>query len=59
MTFLSIAFVAFLAVSTSAFYLTPARFKGYVLLASSYGFYATWSVRYTALLAAITLIVYI
>jgi alginate O-acetyltransferase complex protein AlgI len=58
-TFLSLAFVAFLAMATSAFYLTPVRFKGYVLLASSYGFYATWSVRYTALLAIITVIVYV
>lgn len=59
MTFESLAFVAFLAVSASAFWLAPTRFKGHVLLASSYAFYATWSVRHAALLAALTGLAYL
>jgi D-alanyl-lipoteichoic acid acyltransferase DltB (MBOAT superfamily) len=58
MTFESLAFVLFLAIAATAFWLVPARFKGHALLAASYAFYATWSLTYAALLIVLTVMVY-
>jgi len=59
MTFESLAFVAFLSGAVTAFRLAPGRFKGHVLLASSYAFYATWSLTYAALLLVLTVSVHV
>jgi alginate O-acetyltransferase complex protein AlgI len=58
MTFESLAFVAFFAAAAGAFWVAPDRLKGLVLLTASYAFYATWNLRYTALLVVVTVLAY-
>jgi D-alanyl-lipoteichoic acid acyltransferase DltB (MBOAT superfamily) len=55
MSFLSIAFAAWVAVTVIAFHLLPARFRPSVLLISSLAFYATHGLGYLALLVTLTL----
>ena len=58
MSFLSLPFVLFVAVTVGAFQLSPVRFRGHVLLGASYAFYATRSPSYAVLLFVVTLAVY-
>jgi D-alanyl-lipoteichoic acid acyltransferase DltB (MBOAT superfamily) len=58
MSFLSLPFVLFVAVTMGAFQLSPARFRAHVLLGASYLFYATRSPSYAVLLFVVTLVVY-
>jgi alginate O-acetyltransferase complex protein AlgI len=56
--FQTFAYAAFLAAVVALFYALPPRWRRYELLVASYGFYATWSVPYVAVLAALTLLDY-
>lgn len=55
MSFLSIAFVLFVAVTLIAFHSAPVRFKAHVLLAASLAFYATHGPGYLVLLVTVAL----
>jgi alginate O-acetyltransferase complex protein AlgI len=57
-SFLSIAFAAFLACGLVIFYLAPLRHRPGVLLALSLAYYCTWSVWPTILLLGVAAIVY-
>ena len=59
MNFTSIDFLLFLAVVFPAFFLTPPRFRNYVILAASCFFYGFWSVKYLFLLLAVMAVDYI
>lgn len=58
MNFTSLPFLLALAVAVPVTYFIPARFKCAYLLALSYFFYATWSVGYAFLLAAVSVFTY-
>ena len=59
MNFTSIDFLLFLAVVFPAFFLTPQRFRNYVILAASCFFYGYWSIKYLFLLLAVMAVDYI
>jgi alginate O-acetyltransferase complex protein AlgI len=52
--FNSLEFVAFLVVVAGAYPLCPAAWRRWYLLAASYAFYCTWSVRFAAVLLVTT-----
>ncbi len=54
MSFLSIAFAAFVTITVVAFHVAPARARPTILLAASIAFYATHGLAYLALLCAAT-----
>ncbi len=55
MSFLSLAFAIFAAITVATFHVVPARFRAPVLFAASLGFYALHGVGYFILLVAVTL----
>jgi alginate O-acetyltransferase complex protein AlgI len=57
-SFLSIAFVVFVAITFIAFHLAPARSRPQVLLATSLAFYATHGLGYLILLVTVALSTY-
>jgi len=58
MLFNTIQFFIFLPVVLALFYLSPQRFRRYILLAASYFFYACWNPKFIALLLTLTAIDY-
>ena len=59
MDFFSLEFFAFSLAVLVLFYLTPARFRWFILLAASYFFYATFKASYLALIIFSTLTAYL
>jgi alginate O-acetyltransferase complex protein AlgI len=59
MLFNTFSFAIFFAVVCPVYFLLPTRFQHIFLLAASYYFYMCWSVRYIAVIIAITLIDYV
>lgn len=59
MNFVTVQFVAFLAVTWLLFVLLPGRFRWPLLLLASYVFYATWSIPFVAVILLTTSIDYI
>lgn len=55
----SLPFAGFCALLLLAARLTPAGWRNALLLAASYGFYATWSAAFVALLAGVTAVNYL
>jgi D-alanyl-lipoteichoic acid acyltransferase DltB (MBOAT superfamily) len=58
MLFNTVGFFLFLAVTLALFYASPPRIRKYILLAASYYFYASWNVKFLALLLTLTVIDY-
>jgi D-alanyl-lipoteichoic acid acyltransferase DltB (MBOAT superfamily) len=58
MLFNTTQFFIFLPVVLALFYLSPQRFRRYILLAASYFFYACWNPKFIALLLTLTAIDY-
>lgn len=58
MTFFSLKFFLFLLLVFVLYYIIPSKYRYIWLLASSYFFYASWSVKYAAVLCSITFISY-
>ena len=58
MIFSSIDFLLFFLALITALWLAPKRYHSWVLLISSYGFYAVWDVRFTLLLMFVSLVGY-
>jgi len=58
MLFNTVEFFVFLAAVLALFYLSPRKFRRYILLAASYVFYATWNYKFIALLLVLTAIDY-
>ena len=58
MLFSSMQFFAFLPIILAAFWLTPGRFRKWILLAGSYYFYASWNIKFVPLLLSLTAIDY-
>ncbi len=56
MLFNSLTFLLFLPCALAAYHLCPRRFRGGVLLAASYVFYAGWDVRFLSLVIVSTLL---
>ncbi|MFZ0625183.1 MAG: MBOAT family protein [Acidimicrobiia bacterium] len=56
MSFNSLVFGIFLAGVVGAYWLVPARFRTYLLLAASYLFYSWWDVRFLSLIVVSTLV---
>ncbi|MGA7097456.1 MAG: MBOAT family protein [Acidimicrobiia bacterium] len=56
MSFNSLVFGVFLAGVVVAYWLIPARFRTYLLLAASYLFYSWWDVRFLSLIVVSTLV---
>lgn len=59
MNFTSLDFLLFLAVVFPAFFLTPQRFRNYIILAASCYFYGYWSIKYLLLLLTVMAIDYV
>ena len=59
MDFYSLGFFAFSLIVLVLFFLTPARFRWFILLAASYFFYATFSAAYLAIIVFCTLTAYL
>lgn len=59
MTFFSIKFFLFLLLVFIVYYIIPAKYRYIWLLTASYFFYASWSVKYAAVLCCITIISYL
>lgn len=59
MLFNSVHFVLFFPVVCALYFLLPARFRWFFLLAASYYFYMCWEAKYGILLATSTLIDYV
>jgi D-alanyl-lipoteichoic acid acyltransferase DltB (MBOAT superfamily) len=58
MSFHSLEYALFLPLALAAYFLTPARFRWVVLLASSLFFYASWRIEFVALLVFSTTVDY-
>jgi D-alanyl-lipoteichoic acid acyltransferase DltB (MBOAT superfamily) len=58
MLFNTTQFFIFLPVVLALFYMSPQRFRRYILLAASYFFYACWNYKFIALLLTLTAIDY-
>src|SRR5258708_39387989 len=58
MLFNTAQFFLFLAVVLAAFYTAPRGARKYILLAASYFFYASWNLKFIALLLTLTAIDY-
>ena len=58
MLFNTPTFFVFLAVVLALFYASPRGMRKYILLAASYYFYASWNVKFIALLLTLTVIDY-
>jgi len=59
MSFVSIEFLFFLACIWGIYYIVPQKYRYIVLAVASYGFYLSWSFKYTILLLVMTVITYI
>lgn len=59
MLFNSISFALFLPIVFVLFWLLPHRYQWLVLLAASYYFYMSWSVKYVTLILIVTIVSYI
>ncbi|MBR6380594.1 MAG: MBOAT family protein, partial [Lachnospiraceae bacterium] len=59
MVFNSLTFLIFLPAVLAGYYLLPRRARTFWLLAASYVFYASWNVKYTALILISTGITYL
>jgi alginate O-acetyltransferase complex protein AlgI len=58
-SFNSLVFAIFLVVTVGAYWLIPARYRTYLLLAASYLFYSWWDVRFLSLIVVSTLVDYV
>src|SRR5689334_18661161 len=58
MLFNTAGFFVFLIVVLALFYASPRALRKYILLAASYYFYASWNVKFIALLLTLTVIDY-
>ncbi len=58
MLFNTFGFAIFFAITATGYFVLPERLRRPFLLAASYYFYMCWSVRYIAVIIAITLVDY-
>jgi alginate O-acetyltransferase complex protein AlgI len=58
MPLISVAYLLFLALTTSVFYLLPTRYRPFWLLAAGYFFYFTWQPAFLVILIAVTILAF-